>query len=35
MKPLLAVPTLGALALWYFGRREREMVERISNGWRW
>ena len=35
MKPLLAVLTLGALALWYVGRRDREMVERISNGWRW
>ena len=34
MKPLLAALTLTALALWYVRRRERQLVERISNGWR-
>ena len=28
MKPLLAVLTPGALALWYLGRRETAAVER-------
>ena len=28
MKPLLAVLTLGVLALWYVGRREAALVER-------
>ena len=32
VKPLIAALTLGALALWYVRRRERQLVDRISNG---
>ena len=35
MKPLLTALTLTALALWYVRRKERELVERVTRGYRW